>query len=118
MIGAVLRTFSFTRKLGGLLLAMAISLYFIFPAFYAFGALIVLDMKNDPGSERMAKQPTAVANPTLLNDPPIINTMYIKSDGVHGDIPMIGGGSSTVSYADIKQKLHRYEAWTPSHTRR
>src|SRR4030095_13818728 len=48
VIGALLRTFTFTRRLGGLMLAMAIAMYFIFPAFYAFGALIMLDLKNDP----------------------------------------------------------------------
>lgn len=45
VIGAVLRAFTFTRKLGGLLMALALSLFFIYPMFYAFGALIVNQVK-------------------------------------------------------------------------
>ncbi len=37
MAGLVLRTFMLTRRLGGLLMAMAISLYYVFPAFYVLG---------------------------------------------------------------------------------
>ena len=36
LLGIVLRTFFFTRKLGGLLLALAISLFIIYPLTYAF----------------------------------------------------------------------------------
>jgi hypothetical protein len=36
LLGVVLRTFFFTRKLGGLLLAIAISLFIIYPLTYAF----------------------------------------------------------------------------------
>ncbi len=36
LLGILLRTFFFTRKLGGLLLAIAISLFFIYPLTYAF----------------------------------------------------------------------------------
>lgn len=36
LLGILLRTFFFTRKLGGLLLSIAISLFFIYPLTYAF----------------------------------------------------------------------------------
>lgn len=36
-IGLVFRSFFFTRRLGGLLMALAIALYFIFPMFYVLG---------------------------------------------------------------------------------
>jgi hypothetical protein len=36
LLGIVLRTFFFTRKLGGLLLAIAVSLFFVYPLTYAF----------------------------------------------------------------------------------
>jgi hypothetical protein len=36
LLGVVLRTFFFTRKLGGLLLALAISLFFIYPLTFVF----------------------------------------------------------------------------------
>ena len=89
VMGAVLRTFTFTRKLGGLLLAMAISLYFIFPAFYAFGALVMLNIKNNP-QVRAIGWPTPTRNPQPTNpDPPIANTMYMS-----GTMPMLGATGS------------------------
>lgn len=36
--GMILRLFSLTRRLGGLLIAIAISLYFVFPMFYVLGS--------------------------------------------------------------------------------
>jgi hypothetical protein len=103
--GAVLRTFSFTRRLGGLLLAMAIALYFIFPSFYAFGALIMLDLKNDPAI-RDAWISNTDANPqgTMNPDPPIANTMYIRDT-----IPMPGGGIGNYTTDDVRSRLNAYE---------
>ncbi|MFH0737850.1 MAG: hypothetical protein V1827_04285 [Candidatus Micrarchaeota archaeon] len=110
-IGVVLRTFTFTRKLGGLLLGMAIALYFVFPAFYTFGALVMLDLKNDPDVRTAWENSDAnfcKGHPTLqmadCPDPPIANTMYIK-----GDIPMIGGGKTNFSIQEARDKLMNYE---------
>ncbi len=97
VIGAVLRTFAFTRKLGGLLLAMALSLYFIFPAFYAVGALMMLNIKNNPQVQSDWMSNTD-ANPSQSPDPPIVDTMYMT-----GTMPMLG---ATGSQVDINQ----YEA--------
>jgi hypothetical protein len=104
VIGALLRTFQLTRKLGGLLLGMAIALYFIFPAFYAFGALIMLDLKNDPQIRNAwitnsTINPYGAANP----NPPIANTMYVR-----GDMP-IPGGSGVVSTEEMRDRLRDYE---------
>ncbi len=103
--GAVLRTFTFTRRLGGLLLAMAIALYFIYPSFYAFGALIMLDLKNDP-SIQGAWIANTEANPqgALNPDPPIANTMYIRDV-----IPMPGGGIGNYTTEDVRARLRNYE---------
>ncbi len=108
VIGAVLRTFSFTRRLGGLLLAMAIALYFVFPSFYAFGALVMLSIKNDPAvqtawiSDSVAN-PQGAANP----DPPIAYTMYINDN-----ISMLGG-SGNYTTDDVRQRLQQYEGLNP-----
>ncbi|MBD3398447.1 hypothetical protein GF412_04450 [Candidatus Micrarchaeota archaeon] len=40
MLGLILRTFPFSRRLGGQLMAIGISLFFIFPMFYVLGAII------------------------------------------------------------------------------
>ncbi len=103
--GAVLRTFTFTRRLGGLLLAMAIALYWIYPSFYAFGALIMLDLKNDPAIQGAWISNTE-ANPqgTLNPDPPIANTMYIRDT-----IPMPGGGIGNYTTDEVRQRLSAYE---------
>jgi hypothetical protein len=102
-VGTVLRTFAFTRKLGGLLMAMAIALYFVFPAFYSFGALVMLDIKKDI-TIRDAWMADINANPSGSPDPPIANSMYIN-----GEIPMPGGNKAGFSTAEAQQKLRDYE---------
>jgi hypothetical protein len=101
VIGGVLRTFAFTRRLGGLLLAIALSLYFIFPAFYASGALIMLNIKNNPvvmdeWLTNTTVNPRGASNP----DPPVVNTMYIT-----GQLPMPGGGKTSYDYQEVQDKL-------------
>ncbi len=108
VIGAILRTFTFTRKIGGLMLAMAIALYFIFPSFYAFGALVMLSLKNDPQISGAWLHDT-VANPQGLNnpDPPIAYSMYLQDN-----ITMIGGNST--GYAEgSRANLSAYEGLSP-----
>ncbi len=103
VIGALLRTFTFTRRLGGLLLAMAIALYFFFPAFYAFGALVMFDLKSkayDSWMHNDKANPVRLSGPlagSRVPDPPISNTMYIN-----GNVPTLGGGSTT---EDLKNAL-------------
>ncbi len=46
IVGLVLRTFAFTRKLGGLLMAIALALFYIFPMFYVFGAVLVTSIQH------------------------------------------------------------------------
>lgn len=97
VLGAVLRTFAFTRRLGGLLLALAITLYFIFPAFYAFGGLVVLHMKEVGRSAWMGSP----ANVDGTHDPPIINTLYAT-----GQIEMIGGN---LTHEEMQDELESFE---------
>lgn len=40
MLGLILRTFPFSRRLGGQLMAIGIALFFIFPMFYVLGAIV------------------------------------------------------------------------------
>jgi hypothetical protein len=98
VIGALLRTFTFTRRLGGLLLAMAIAFYFFLPAFYAFGALVMLDMKAKAFNAWYAD---TKANPNHIPDPPIANTMYINDN-----VPTLGG---TVTSAEVQKELSRLD---------
>ena len=87
VLGALLRAFTFTRRLGGLLLAIAISLYFIFPAFYAFGAIVIIQLKLAASTQWSMSNAYAVqSNP----DPPIGNLIYTR-----GSYPMVGGALST-----------------------
>ncbi|MBD3210339.1 hypothetical protein GF318_03070 [Candidatus Micrarchaeota archaeon] len=102
--GVILRTFTFTRRLGGLLLAMAIALYFIFPAFYAFGALVMLDIKGQAYEDWINN---AEANPqgTDNPNPPVANTMYLA-----GDFAVMGGDFSTREAVD---ELRYFEGQSP-----
>lgn len=100
VVGAILRTFVFTRRLGGLLIGIAITLYFIFPAFYAFGGLVVLHIKEE--ARAMWE-----ANPINIHDsrdPPIVNSLYGT-----GEIRMIGGSTS---YEELDEELERMERMT------
>ncbi len=101
VVGAILRTFVFTRKLGGLLLAMAVTLYFIYPAFYAFGGLVMIDLKDKARPEWIAN---TEANPGMSMNPPVANSLYAA-----GTIPMFGGD---VSMGDIRDQLYEYEGWS------
>jgi len=91
VVGVVLRTFSFTRKLGGLLLGLAIALYYIFPSFYAFGGVIVLQLKEQiKGDAQFQAICSKLGEHACNEDPPITNALY-----VNGTIPMPGGGIDT-----------------------
>jgi len=101
--GIVLRTFSFSRRLGGLLLAIAISLYFIFPMFYAFGGLVMWDLKeqvrNMPGFRPdLCKEISKDA----CEDPPVTNVLYIN-----GEVPMVGG---SINASDALSSLDALES--------
>jgi len=103
VMGALLRAFTFTRRLGGLLLAIAISLYFIFPAFYAFGAIVIIQLKLAATPVWVASNAyTVQSNP----DPPIGNLIYTS-----GSIPMIGGA---LSAEGTKQSLAEMEGLSES----
>ncbi|MEW5996195.1 MAG: hypothetical protein AB1657_01215 [Candidatus Micrarchaeota archaeon] len=44
LLGAVLRAFPAMRRLGGLLMAAGVSLYYVYPAFYVLGAFVITGM--------------------------------------------------------------------------
>lgn len=107
-LGVVLRTFALTRRLGGLLIGMALALYFVFPAFYAFGALVMLEIKNDQ-AVRAAWIGNSTVNPGNSPDPPIANTMYMS-----GAITMPGGGKTSFNASDAQKALRDYEGLSSS----
>jgi len=75
VLGGLLRTFTFTRRLGGLLIGLAIAGYFIYPAIYALGGLLIVQIKDETRPAWLASP----ANPGGSMDPPIIDTLYINS---------------------------------------
>ena len=92
VLGVLLRTFSFTRRLGGLLMALAIAAYFIFPSLYAFGGLLVIDLKQQVRNDaRLDWAHNKTVNPTGSMDPPIMNTIYIEEgkNKTLGNIPIL-----------------------------
>jgi len=100
VVGAILRTFTFSRRLGGLLLAMALALYFIFPMFYAFGGLVMLDLKNKVRGNQNFTEVCSGISKDACNDPPISNIMYIN-----GTILIPGGNLNASEALDAANKL-------------
>lgn len=123
--GVILRTFTFTRKLGGLLLGIALAMYFVFPSFYAFGALVIIDIKHNPDVIAAWIDPDNMANPGNLPlaqlrgarmsmNPPIANTMYMGRDY----IPALGGSGedgapSQVSTEEASNFYRMFRGMTP-----
>ncbi len=95
VLGLVLRSFGFTRRVGGLLMAIALVLFFIFPMFYIFPAMLVLDIKKTwriPGDQ-------------VLDNPPIADYIYVGgSFRVMVDPSRPGSG---ISY-DLDRELAAY----------
>jgi hypothetical protein len=102
VLGAVLRSFFFTRKLGGLLMAMALALYFVLPMFYVMGGVFYSAFKEQAVADscnRGACDPDASA----------FRSLYLSYDGM----PAVGGSGvvngqpgmsfSTAMAADKKQ---------------
>jgi len=109
VVGAILRTFTFSRRLGGLLLAMAISLYYVFPMFYAFGGLVMIDLKNqvlsDPIKSAEFRAVCSGISKDACDDPPISNIMYIN-----GTILIPGGNLNSSEALDAINKLESKSA--------
>jgi len=81
--GVVFRTFTFSRRLGGLLIGLGLALYYVFPAFYTFGALVMIDLKEAAHDDWVmspanpGNQFASIGVP-VSQDPPIINTIYLN----------------------------------------
>ncbi|MCK4319330.1 hypothetical protein KAW38_02040 [Candidatus Micrarchaeota archaeon] len=84
--GLVLRSLYLTRRLGGLLMAIAISLYFIFPMFYVLGG-IVLHHLQDNGNGHA------------------ISAFYVKADGQLGKMLDDDSFEDAENLADAKKKI-------------
>lgn len=102
VLGGLLRTFTFTRRLGGLLLGIAIAIYFIYSAIYALGGLLIIEIKNEARGAWLANND---ANPYGSNDPPIINTLFIRK----GDSITVGGVGILGSYDDVEKEMLRLD---------
>lgn len=57
VLGLILRIFPLTRRLGGLLMAIGISLFFVFPMFYVMGGIVLENIRlqqDDPNAPVIA----------------------------------------------------------------
>lgn len=82
IIGLILRTFAFTRRLGGLLMAIALALFYIYPMFYVFGAMVVnsIQYKVAGHAQHVPVYP-AVANHLYVNGTvPLLTGEYDLTD--------------------------------------
>ncbi len=110
VLGGLLRTFTFTRRLGGLLLGLAIACYFIYPAIYALGGLLLIGIKNEARPMWIANTD---ANPDGSMDPPIINTLYIKK----ADSNIVAGQTKIMDdYSDVEKQMAQLD-WQSEYAR-
>lgn len=97
-LGIVLRSFPYTRRLGGLLMAIAISLFFVYPMFYVFGAFVINAIKLD--AQRYLTPGSA-----LYQNPPIADYLYFK-----GKLPSI---NPNLPDQDLQQAVTDYTSAAP-----
>ncbi len=98
-LGIVLRSTAFTRRLGGLLMAIALSLYFVFPLFPMFGAVIVSNIQShvdrqDPNAPKIIDD----SSPVGQEKPSIIYNMYIG-----GKVPSYEGRDSEYDFTQQQE---------------
>jgi hypothetical protein len=65
ILGLTLRCFFFTRRLGGLLMALAIALFFIFPLFYVLGGWTYNNYKVETCLRYMAEKQVSACPPDI-----------------------------------------------------
>lgn len=95
-VGLVLRVTAFTRRLGGLLMAIALVLFFVYPMFYSFGALLINSIKIS------ATEAGGNAWQTSF-----IDKLYLE-----GSVPMLQGEFNMDGVAeidDVKRKIESGE---------
>ncbi len=83
-VGLVLRTFTLTRKLGGLLMAIALCIYFIYPSFYMMGDAVYNSVKlaqnYPPGTQEKDKTALAAIFLDFSAMPPKLNNQVSWAD--------------------------------------
>lgn len=106
--GVLLRTFTFSRKLGGLLLGTAVALYYIYPMFYAFGGLVAYNLKTQVQGNPNFNFGAICGSISkdACKDPPITNALYMN-----GNV-LVPGGDISVDAALVD--LQRYGQMTPA----
>lgn len=78
-VGIALRAFPAFRKLGGLIMAIAISMYYVFPAFYIMGSYVLTGM--------MMEQLSQHGNVDIMKAPLVdFDSMKITDDKSMGDL--------------------------------
>ncbi len=83
-LGFGLRMFSLTRKLGGLLIALALSLYFIFPLGYMLGDTIYNSMKSNDHLNLLKFDSTISHGDTSFNyDPNFLENYFSKAHDIN-----------------------------------
>lgn len=80
VLGVVLRSFFFTRRLGGLLMALSLALYFIFPMFYVAGGVFF---------DAFSYKAKALNAAGIVPDASVFQSLYVDFE----DFPSLTGNS-------------------------
>jgi hypothetical protein len=87
MLGLILRTFPFARRIGGLLMAIGISLYFIFPMFYVVGGFMFENIRENVSCD----------DPDPNGYCPVITSLHFDPDSFYEGIDFIEEDPNGVS---------------------
>lgn len=79
MLGMILRTFPFSRRIGGLLMAIGICLYFVFPMFYVFGGYVFENIRENVQCE----------DPDAQGHCPMIASLSFDPEELYGGVEFI-----------------------------
>jgi hypothetical protein len=95
-VGIILRTFYFTRRLGGAILAIAIALFTVFPLTYLFDAQLIAGYSTSS---------TAAVNALMQNSTALKNNVtsgFITANGTRSALSQISGGIESFSISAEK----------------
>jgi hypothetical protein len=105
MLGLILRTFPFARRIGGLLMAIAISLYFVFPMFYVVGGYMFENIRENVECEGSAPGQCPVIAAVHFNPDTFYEGIELVADDPNGaseveeiEPPEIGTGEFEYLY--------------------
>ncbi len=96
VLGLILRIFPFSRRLGGLLMAIGISLFFIFPMFYVLGGMIFQNISEKSAYYDAAKSGDPDLDPNV-GAPEVITSLQFDPQEFYSRIDLMNEDEDVLS---------------------